>query len=54
MGIAVLPIVQRVYLGLHVSVVVALEEERGGLGVIFPCGDVQRREADLPFGVVFQ
>ncbi len=43
MGIVVLPIVQRVYLGLYVSVVVVLEEEGSGLGVIFPRGDVQRR-----------
>lgn len=54
MGIVVLPIAQRLYLGLHVSVVVVLEEQRGGLGVIFPGGDVQRRQADLPLGVVLQ
>lgn len=54
MGIAVLPVVKRAYLGLYVGVVVVLEEEGGGLGVIFPCGDVQGRQADLPLGVVFQ
>lgn len=54
MGIVVLPIIQREYLGLHVSVVVVLEEESGGLGVIFPCSDVQRRQADFPLSVVFQ
>lgn len=53
-GVVILPIKKRVYLGLHVSVVVSLEEERSSLGVIFSCGDVQRWQADLPFGVVFQ
>lgn len=33
---------------------VVLEEERGGLGVVFPRSDVQRGQADLSFGVVFQ
>lgn len=44
----------RPYLGLHVGVVVVLEEESGGLGVIFPCGDVQRGQADLSLRVIFQ
>lgn len=42
------------YLRLHVGVVVALEEEGGGLGVVFPCGDVQRGEAHLPLRIVLQ
>lgn len=50
----VLPIIHRAYLGLHISIVVTLEEEGGSLGVIFPCGNVQRWKADLPFGVIFQ
>lgn len=45
---------QRPYLGLHVGVVVVLEEEGGGLGVILPCGDVQRRQADLSLRVILQ
>ena len=54
MGTVVPPIVQGTYLGFYVSVVVVLEEQSSCLGVIFPCGDVQRRKADLPLGVVFQ
>lgn len=42
------------YLGLHVGVVVALQQQRGGLGVVLAGGDVQRRQADLPLGVVLQ
>ena len=33
----------RVYLGLHVSVVVTLQQERSGLGVVFAGSDVQCR-----------
>lgn len=42
------------YLGLHVSVVVTLQKQRSGLGVIFAGSDVQRRKADLPLGVILQ
>ncbi|TNN42950.1 hypothetical protein EYF80_046871 [Liparis tanakae] len=44
----------RAYLGLDVGVVVVLEEQGGGLGVVLACGDVQGGQADLPFGVVLQ
>lgn len=46
--------VVQMYLGLHVSIVVILKEERGSFGVIFSCGDMKRRQADLPLGVIFQ
>lgn len=42
------------YLGLHVGVVVVLEQERGGFGVILPGGDVQSWQPHLPFGVILQ
>jgi len=34
--------------------VVVLEEQGGGLGVVLARGDVERGQADLPFGVVLQ
>jgi len=42
------------YLGLDIGVVVILEEQGGGLGVVLACGDVQGRQADLSFGVILQ
>lgn len=42
------------YLGLHVSIVVVLQQQRRRLGVILPGSDVQRRQPHLALGVVLQ
>lgn len=42
------------HLGLDVSVVVVLQQQRCRFGVVLASGDVQGREADLAFGVMLQ
>lgn len=42
------------HLGLDVSVVVVLEQQRCRFCVVFASGDVQGREADLAFRVMLQ
>lgn len=42
------------YLGLHVGVVVVLQQQRRRFGVVLPGGDVQRWQPHLALGVVLQ
>lgn len=42
------------YLGLHVGVVVILQQQRRRFGVVLPGGDVQRWQPHLALGVILQ
>lgn len=42
------------HLGLHVGVVVVLQEQGRGLGVVLAGGDVQSRQSHLALGIVLQ